>query len=182
MPQVYIPEPGLYVQTVATPENPGGNVVHLLPGYAELDPALASNPTLANLVPEDDATTKRRLAVLQAERAQAEAVSKAQVEYTAEAVKVETEALEAMRKAEEERAKRVEADLAKGMTRNEPHPDPAAQHAVSITAAPGAHMMVSSAGMAGKAEAAAQNPPTMDNTLPPEGEGGSARGSRRTTV
>jgi len=184
MPQVYIPEPGVYVQTAASAEYPGGQVVHLLPGWNELDPTMAKNPVLAGLVPEDDAAQKRRFQIYQAQQAQAEATSKAQVEYTTEAIKVENEALEAMRKAEEERAKRVEEDKKRGVTRTEPHPDPEAQHAVAITQVPGAHTMVSAAGMVGRAEPLpAPTPPNViDNTLPPEGEGGAARGGRRTTV
>ena len=35
--RVQIPEPGLYVQTIANEQNPGGNVVFLNPGWNELD-------------------------------------------------------------------------------------------------------------------------------------------------
>ena len=167
--RVQIPEPGLYVQTIANEQNPGGNVVFLNPGWNELDGEMANNPLLKKLVPEDNAAQERRYQMYQAEQTRAEAVSQAGIQYTQEAVDVDNKNIEEMRKLEEARAKRVEEDLKRGVTRTEPHPDPQAQHAIAITAGPGASMMVSSAGMASKVE-----PPYAPAGSPGTGPGSGA--------
>ena len=167
--RVQIPEPGLYVQTIANEQNPGGNVVFLNPGWNELDGEMANNPLLKKLVPEDNAAQERRYQMYQAEQTRAEAVSQAGIQYTQEAVDVDNKNIEEMRKLEEARAKRVEEDLKRGVTRTEPHPDPQAQHAIAITAGPGASMMVSSAGMASKVE-----PPYVPAGSPGTGPGSGA--------
>lgn len=167
MATVFVPEPGIHVHTAATEADPGGRVVHLTHGWVELDDELASNAVLKRLLPESDAEGKRRLAMLEATKKRREAVGAAEVEYYAKAVEIDNADLEAMRGAEDERAKRIEADAAKGITRVEEHPDPAAQTALSLTA-DAQYAMVSATGMAGKAEQATV-PPATPRTPPANG-------------
>jgi hypothetical protein len=172
MTTVFIPEPGLNVQTAADNEYPGGRVVHYVGGYAEVPEAVAKTLFIA---PESEEENKRRLALLEADKARAEAISQSAVDYYTKATEIDEAALAEMRKAEEDRAKRVEEDAARGITRSEPHPDPQAQHSISITAGPEYHM-VSAAGMAAKYApegSAASAPPAQP--AQPRAENGTTR-------
>src|SRR3954468_23050918 len=162
MPRVYIPEPGAYIQMGASEEFPGGQVVHMLPGWTELEGEMANHPLLSRLEPEDDAEQDRRYSVYQAEQERNEMISTSQTEFYQKAVEVDNERLEDMRAKEEERAQQFEEDQKKGMSRYIPHPDPEAEHSVALTASPGQFGpsgMVATASMTSKLPEASPPPP-----------------------
>lgn len=162
MPRVYIPEPGAYIQMGASEEFPGGQVVHMLPGWTELEGEMANHPLLSRLAPEDDAEQERRYSVYQAEQERNEMISTSQTEFYQKAVEVDNERLEDMRAKEEERAQQFEEDQKKGMSRYIPHPDPEAEHSVALTASPGQFGpsgMVATASMVSKLPEASPPPP-----------------------
>jgi hypothetical protein len=175
---VFIPEPGLNVQTAASEEWPGGRVVHYNPGYAEIPVSDASN---LFLTPESEEENKRRLAMLEADKARTEAISASLTDYYTKATEVDEAALTAMRGEEEARAKRIEADAAKGIVRSEPHPDKQAQASISITAGPEYHM-VSAAGMSAKYAPEGSPAHAPPATTPPPAQTRENGAPRRTTV
>jgi hypothetical protein len=163
---VFIPEPGVHVQTAATEEDPGGRVYHLTHGWVEIPPELATNSVIKNLVPKSEAEKTRAMALFAADRKRQEMLSQVAVDYYAESTKIDEAALEAMRGEEESRAKRIEEDAARGITRSEPHPDPDAQRSISLTADAMYHM-VSAAGMSSKhPDETATSSDTTRTTLP----------------
>jgi hypothetical protein len=162
MANVYVPEPGVYIQTAASAEHPGGTVRFLPPGWSELDPALESHAIVSRLTEQSDA---RALADVLSGRDKV--FGEAMVKYYAESIALQDAQLETMRKNEDERAAKVNADMLAAEAYEETLTvDPDALRAITISMTPDQHMMVSAAGMAGKYPEF--EPPEPAVTAPPE--------------
>jgi hypothetical protein len=162
MAEIYVPEPGLYVQTVASEEHPGGDVVYLPPGWSEPDPALANHAIVSRLLEQS-----AERALWDTERTRETAVSDAMVEYYAKSIALQETQLEEMRSAEEARGKRVHEQMLEDQAREVEDPATAeARQAIAISMSPNQHMMVSATGMAGKHPGEFVPPGTA--TAPPE--------------
>lgn len=145
--RVYIPEPGVHIQTAHSDEYPGGRVIHLTHGWTDLDEELSSHPQLSRLSrPDDEALEAQHKLDL----ARAAEVQAAQDKFTFDSIKQQDEQLEVLRKTDLERAKGIDEALAKGeRVEADPVMDPAARYAVTLTGS-NDYLMVSAAGMAAK--------------------------------
>jgi hypothetical protein len=149
--RVYIPEPGLHVQTVSSDQYPGGRVYHLTHGFTDLPEEIAKNPVMLHLAKSPEETAEMEAAA-KAETARLDALAAAHAEYTAETIKRQDAQLETMYKSDVERAARVDAASAKGdptAPEDELPADPHAARALVLTQHT-MHGMVSAAGMATK--------------------------------
>lgn len=148
--RIYFDNP-ITLQMPISDEHPEGEVRVFKQGWNEVPPELMDHPIIRRMRPENENEGQRRQQVLDAEREKAEAISKAEVDYTNKLREVEKSRNEEIQQRSEERAKRVAEADAKGEVFHEPHPDPDAEHAIALTQDPSAHV-VSASGMAYKGD------------------------------
>lgn len=167
MSRVYI-QNRLHVDLPATKENPGGRVVTLEPGWCELDDELASHPVLAKLTPQTDGGRERQDRLAEAAIKRDETIAQAHSDYSEVLAECQQQEREEYQQASEERAQRIDDANARGVRHNEPHPDPAAQRAQSLTGDPSGHV-VPAGSMAQKPEAD-ETRKKEEDALPTEGQ------------
>jgi hypothetical protein len=164
--RVYIPEPGVHVQTASSEEYPGGRVVHLTHGWTDLEGDLASNRLLKGLAKSPEESTLLE-EFQKGEALRAEEAAKAQDKFVSDSIALQDGFSTKMYEADVARAKRLDEGRRSGSKIDpidELPLDPQARQAIILTANPH-HGMVSAAGMAGKAEVL----PTAPGTGEPEG-------------
>jgi len=185
--RVYIENPMVF-QLGPTDENPDGEVVMLQPGWNEIPEKLRDHPLIKRMKPEGEAEAERRQKIQDAEKTRNEAIAKAAEEYNKSVAEAEKNRVEEYASRNEERLERMQRAQEQGVVAYEPHPDPDAQRAETLTLPPSAHM-ITTAGMAYKGSesvAAAQErvrgagPGGSDTTAPAPATGTSPPPQTRT--